>query len=132
MVEECERSFVRILNFRCLSWQTSIALEGWQRILSYHVSNTETFTQKRNDMTSKTPRPRRKVLGAAFTGALVTLTVFVLNTYVISDPDKKVTSDASAAATTVLSSLIAYLIPPDPNEITTVDEDGNTKCALKE
>ena len=82
-------------------------------------------------MTSKTPRPRRKVLGAAFTGALVTLTVFVLNTYVISGQDKKITSEASAAATTVLSSLIAYLIPPDPNE-TTVDEDGNTKSALKQ
>jgi hypothetical protein len=106
-------------------------LEGLESILSYHVSNTETFTQKRNDMTSKTPRPRRKVLGAAFTGALVTLTVFVLNTYVISGQDKKITSEASAAATTVLSSLIAYLIPPDPNE-TTVDEDGNTKSALKQ
>ena len=42
-------------------------------------------------MTSKTPRPRRKVLGAAFTGALVTLTVFVLNTYVISGQDRKIT-----------------------------------------
>ena len=31
----------------------------------------------------------------------------------------------------MLSSLIAYLIPPDPNE-TTVDEDGNTKSALKQ
>lgn len=80
---------------------------------------------------STTSKPRRKVLGAAFTGALVTLTVFVLNTYVISDQDKKITSEASAAATTVLSSLIAYLIPPDPNE-TTVDVDGNTKSALKE
>ena len=80
---------------------------------------------------STTSKPRRKVLSAAFTGGLVTLTVFVLNTYVIIDLDKKVTSEASPAATTILSSLIAYLIPPDPNE-TTVDEDGNTKSALKQ
>ena len=46
----------------------------------------------------------------------MTLTVFVLNTYVIHEPNKDITPEASAAATIVLSSLIAYLIPPDPNE----------------
>ncbi|MBS9394315.1 MAG: hypothetical protein HEQ29_14630 [Dolichospermum sp. LBC05a] len=75
---------------------------------------------------------KNKVLGSAFTGALVTLTVFVLNTYVISDKDKKITSEASAAATTVLSFIVGYQVTDDtPNEIT-VDEDGNTKSALKE
>ena len=73
-------------------------------------------------MESTTPKPTptikpiNKVLGSAFTGALVTLTVFVLNTYVIHEPNKDITPEASAAATIVLSSLIAYLIPPDPNE----------------
>ena len=67
-------------------------------------------------MTSKTPRPRRKVLGAAFTGALVTLTVFVLNTYVISGQDRKITSEASAAATTVLSFIVGYQVTDDPSQ----------------
>jgi hypothetical protein len=32
---------------------------------------------------SSTPQPRRKVLSAGFTGALVTLIVIILNTYVL-------------------------------------------------
>jgi len=81
---------------------------------------------------SATLKPRRKVLGSGITGCVVTILVFILNTYVFTgdNANKKITSEVSAATTTVLSFLIAYLIPPDPNEITTV-EGGTTKAAFK-
>ncbi len=55
--------------------------------------------------------PTRKVLAGGFAGAIATIGVFLLNTYVLP-PDKPLTAEIAAAITTVLSGLISYITPP--------------------
>lgn len=55
--------------------------------------------------------PTRKVIAGGIAGALTTIGVFVLNTYVLP-LDKPITAEISAAITTVLSFVIAYFVPP--------------------
>jgi hypothetical protein len=43
---------------------------------------------------------------------------------------KKISPELSAAATTVFSFIVSYLIPPGDNEITIIDDNGN-KSGLK-
>jgi hypothetical protein len=56
--------------------------------------------------------PTRKVLAGGLAGALTTIVVFILNSYVIGQGVPKITGDIGAALTTVLSFLISYLVPP--------------------
>lgn len=60
--------------------------------------------------------PVKKVTAGAFGGAIATIVVFVLNTYVITDPGKLLTGEVSAALATVVSFAVAYLISPGANE----------------
>ena len=55
--------------------------------------------------------PTRKVIAGGFAGAVATIGVFLLNTYVLP-PDKPLTAEIAAAITTVLSAVIAYVVPP--------------------
>ena len=84
-------------------------------------------------MTSTTTRPKkakpayqpvRKVTAGVFTGAFVTLAVLILNTYhpFFQTEDKKISGEISGAATTVLTFIVSYLIPPGRKETLT---EGN-------
>jgi fluoride ion exporter CrcB/FEX len=55
--------------------------------------------------------PTRKAIAAGVSGAIATIAVFVLNTYVLP-PDKPLTAEISVALTTVLSFAISYFVPP--------------------
>ena len=83
---------------------------------------------------SKNPRstyqPVRKVTAGAFTGALVTLIVLILNTYVPSFERKPISGEISSAATTVLTFIVSYLVSPGKEEAIFIEE-GNTKSAKK-
>ncbi len=59
--------------------------------------------------------PVRKVTAVGIAGAITTLLVFVLNTYVL-DPGKQITPDAAAALTTVLAFLAGYFTRPGEGE----------------
>lgn len=61
-----------------------------------------------------TAMPVRKVLVGGLAGAITTIVVWVLNTYVLGS--KPITGDIGAAITTVLSFVISYIVPPSPNE----------------
>jgi fluoride ion exporter CrcB/FEX len=66
-------------------------------------------------MKQANPTPTRKVIAGGIAGALATIGVFILNTYVLP-PDKPLTAEISAAITTVLSFLISYLVPPSSSD----------------
>ena len=75
--------------------------------------------------------PVRKVTVGAFSGALVTLIVFVLNNYVSSFQKKPITIETAGAAITVVTFIVSYLVPPDPRETIAQDREGNTISARK-
>jgi Na+/proline symporter len=84
-----------------------------------------------NQPSVPTNTPVRKVTFGAVSGALVTLIVGILNGYVPFFEKKPISGEISGAATTVVSFLVSYLVPPDPNETTTQDSQGNTTSARK-
>ena len=55
--------------------------------------------------------PTRKVVAGGVAGAIATIAVFALNTYVLPT-EKPITAEIAAALTTVLSFVISYLVPP--------------------
>jgi fluoride ion exporter CrcB/FEX len=60
-------------------------------------------------------QPTRKAIAAGVAGALATIAVFVLNTYVLPH-DKPLTAEISVAITTVLSFAISYFVPPSTTD----------------
>jgi len=52
--------------------------------------------------------PTRKVGSAAFGGAIATILIWVFNTYFLSVP---IEGEIAAAVTTVVMSVVAYLVP---------------------
>jgi hypothetical protein len=82
-------------------------------------------------MPTQTYTPTRKVSAAGVTGALVTLIVGILNAYVPFFADKPISGEISGAATTVLTFVVAYLVPPSPSETTFQDASGAVKSAKK-
>lgn len=67
-----------------------------------------------------TTTPTNKVVYSGITGALVTLIVIILNTYVL-DKDKQIPAELSSAATTVLSFIVGYQVPHGEKETITGD-----------
>ena len=93
------------------------------------MTSTTTTQAKENQITYQ---PVRKVTAGVFTGALVTLGVLILNTYhpFFQNEDKKISGEMSGAATTVLTFIVSYLIPPGRKEAIAIEE-GVTKSAKK-
>ena len=91
---------------------------------------TSTRTQSKKNQS--TYQPVRKVTAGVFTGALVTFTVLILNTYnpFFRQNDNKISGEMAGAATTVLTFIVSYLIPPGKEE-TLVKKEGVTKSAKK-
>ena len=54
--------------------------------------------------------PVRKVTAGGIAGAITTVLVFVINTYVV--PTKPITPEIAAALTTIISFAVSYLVPP--------------------
>ena len=79
-----------------------------------------------------TSQPVKKVTARAFTGALVTLTVLILNTYYpfFKQENNQISGEISRAATTVLTFVVFYLVPPSREEAILID-DGITRSAKK-
>jgi hypothetical protein len=76
--------------------------------------------------------PVRKVSFAGATGVLVSLVVALLNRYVLP-ADLAITGDISGMATTLLSFVVAYLIPPGIEEAVAIDPaTGATQSAVRE
>ena len=80
-------------------------------------------------MPSPTGAPVRKVWVGGVTGAFVTLIVAILNTYVPFFVHRPISGEISGAATTVLTFIVAYLVPPASGETTVVDQTGALKSA---
>jgi hypothetical protein len=62
-----------------------------------------------------TAKPVRKVSAGALSGALVTVAVYVLNTYVLAPP-QRIDGTVAAALTVLVTLLIAYLVPPSADD----------------
>jgi len=83
-------------------------------------------------MAIPTNKPTRKVIAGGLTGTFVTFAVLILNTYVPFFEGKPISGEIAGLAITMLSSLIAYVIPPAPKETTIVNENGRCQTALKQ
>ena len=59
--------------------------------------------------------PVQKVQGVALAGAITTIVIWVLNTWVL-DKGQLIPGTVSAAATTILAAFIGYMTPPGKNE----------------
>jgi hypothetical protein len=59
------------------------------------------------------PAPARKVMGSALAGALTTIVVYVLNTYVLETP---LPGEVAAAVATVVAFAVGYLLPPSERD----------------
>jgi len=67
-------------------------------------------------MPARTPglAPIRKVAASGVAGALTTVVIFVLDTYIM--PSKPITAEIAAAITTVMTFAAGYLTPPAEND----------------
>jgi len=63
----------------------------------------------------KAAAPVRKVTAGALGGAIVTVLVWYLNTFVL-EPDKQITGQVAAALTTIVTFLIGYFVPPSAKD----------------
>lgn len=72
--------------------------------------------------------PTRKVSWAALAGTIVTLAVYVLNGYVPFFVAKPISAELAATVITLVTTIVAYLVPPGATE-TTVVANGGVKTA---
>jgi len=63
----------------------------------------------------KAAAPVRKVTAGALGGAIVTVLVWYLNTFVL-EPDKQITGQVAAALTTIVTFLVGYFVPPSAKD----------------
>lgn len=77
-----------------------------------------------------TSMPIRKVGFASFAGAVVVLTVGILNDYSPYFEKKPISGDIAAAATAVVEFMVAYLVAPGKGEAI-ADEKDRLKSATK-
>lgn len=61
----------------------------------------------------KSTRPTNKVVATGLAGAITTIIVWFLNTYVLPEP---MPAEVVAALTTVIAVLVAYLVPPSSED----------------
>jgi hypothetical protein len=82
-----------------------------------------------SDTVQRNSTPVRKVSAGAFSGAVVIFIVAVLNNYVLKD--KPITAEISSAATTIVTFLVGYLVPPGSGEVTMQAPDGKVMSAVR-
>ncbi len=83
-------------------------------------------------MPERTWVPTRKVLSGGAVGAAVTLVVYILNTYVPLFQAHPFSAEAAAMATTALSAMVAWLVPPGASETTIQDSStGAVRTAVQ-
>lgn len=88
---------------------------------------TLTTTQQKSQPTYQ---PVKNVTAGIFTGALITLTVLIFNTYnpFFIEERNQISGEMSGAVTTVLMFIVSYLVPPGRKEMVVI-EDGIIKSA---
>lgn len=76
-------------------------------------------------------QPVRKVTAGAFTGALITFIVLILNSYhpFFQQQKNQISGEISGAATTILAFIVSYVIPPSSKEVIINQNNGATKSA---
>jgi hypothetical protein len=74
-----------------------------------------------------TSRPRRKVVAGGLGGPLVIVFLWLVKIVTTHE----IPAEVAAALTTIVSFIISYRTPPDPNETSVTDASGSTKSALK-
>lgn len=93
---------------------------------------TPATTQAKNQgKIQSTYQPVRKVTAGAFTGALVTFIVLILNSYhpFFRQEQNQISGQISGAATTILAFIVSYVMPPSRKEVIISQENGATKSA---
>ena len=59
------------------------------------------------------PHPARKVVGSTLAGALATVLIYALNTFVLEAP---LPGEVAAAVTTILVFAVGYFLPPSERD----------------
>jgi fluoride ion exporter CrcB/FEX len=68
-----------------------------------------TTTSERKRYRQLSGRPTNKVIATGLAGALTTILIWLLDTYVLAQP---MPAEVVAAVTTVIAVLVAYIVPP--------------------
>jgi hypothetical protein len=74
---------------------------------------TETASKSAN---RPTPLPTNKVIAGGAVGALVTIGVFIMNTYFLKD--NKIPAEVASALTTILGAVASYYTSPSSDQTT--------------
>jgi len=64
----------------------------------------------------ETAVPTQKVAASAVAGALTTILVYIIDAFVIQDPTQVIPAHVATAITTVISFIVAYLVPPSERD----------------
>jgi hypothetical protein len=83
-------------------------------------------------MATTTHAPVRKVTAGALSGAIVTLVIWMLNTYVPMFNRRPIPAEITGTLTTIVSFMISYAVPPGRDETVIEDEQGRTLSATAE
>jgi hypothetical protein len=65
----------------------------------------------------KSTAPTRKTQAAALGGAIATVVIWALNTFVLKDPSQRITGEVAAALTTIVTFVVSYLVPPGASDV---------------
>jgi hypothetical protein len=60
--------------------------------------------------------PTRKVMAAGVIGAVITIVVWVVNTFKLLPQGQQVPAEVATAITTVASFIVSYFVPPAPTD----------------
>lgn len=69
------------------------------------------------------PAPARKVVGSALAGAVTTIVIYVLNTFILAVP---LPGEVAAAVATVIAFAVGYLVPPSERDQIRIISSGET------
>lgn len=82
-------------------------------------------------MANTTYAPVRKVTAGALSSAIVTLVIWMLNTYVSPFDRRPIPAEIAGTLTTIVSFMISYAVPPGRDETVVEDEQGRTLSATE-
>jgi CDP-diglyceride synthetase len=60
----------------------------------------------------KSATPTRKTTAGALGGAIATVLVWAVNTFVLTDPGQKITGEVAAAIVTIVTFAVSYFVAP--------------------
>jgi fluoride ion exporter CrcB/FEX len=81
------------------------------------VNNEEETAMLQPRLRMQNNVPIRKVTAGGAAGAITTIVVWILNTFVLQQENQQITAEIAAAITTLISFAVSYYVHPGRNDI---------------